>query len=212
MRVRTDGKRRTIIKAASALFVEQGYERTSMSAISERVGGSKATLYGYFESKEELLRAVLELQVVEEADRLVEAFPDGADLRSEFIELGVRYLTERLSNLPIANLRTVANQPVETGMGRDFYAGVLRPAWQLMADHFEVLMDKGLLGRADPWTAAMHWKGLNEGEILEKRLLNAITEPDPDEVRELATAATDAFLRIYGQQPGPIVEKDKQSA
>ncbi len=81
-------------------------------------------------------------------------------------------------------------------MGRDFYTSVLRPASQLMADHFETLMDKGL----------------NEGEILEKRLLNAITEPDPGEIRCLATAATDAFLKIYGQQPAPIGIKAEQQA
>ena len=39
-----------------------------------RVGGSKATLYGYFASKEELLRAVLDQAVNEEANRLMQEF------------------------------------------------------------------------------------------------------------------------------------------
>ena len=61
MRVRTDEKRREIVDVASELFEEHGFERTSMSMISERLGGSKATLYGYFKSKEQLLAAVLRL-------------------------------------------------------------------------------------------------------------------------------------------------------
>ena len=51
MRVRTEEKRREIVRVASDLFHDNGYERTSMSMISERLGGSKATLYGYFKSK-----------------------------------------------------------------------------------------------------------------------------------------------------------------
>lgn len=201
MRVRTDMKRRAIVDAAAALFVELGYERTSMSAISERVGGSKATLYGYFESKEELLRAVLEQDVTEEADRLFAVFPTDANLRDGLIRLGVDYLTQRLSDRPMTNLRIVANQSAGSTIGADFYANTLQPAWQLMANHFDVLMEAGMLERADPWTATMHWKGLNEGEIFEKRLLGAIRVPDQAEIGKLSTLATDAFLKIYGLTP-----------
>jgi AcrR family transcriptional regulator len=44
MRVRTEEKRQEIVEIAARLFEELGYERTSMSAIAARVGGSKATL------------------------------------------------------------------------------------------------------------------------------------------------------------------------
>ena len=52
-RVRTEEKRREIVAIASELFQEHGYDRTSMSMISERLGGSKATLYGYYKSKDD---------------------------------------------------------------------------------------------------------------------------------------------------------------
>ncbi len=74
MRVRTEEKRLEIIRMAAELFDELGYERSSMSAIAARVGGSKATLYGYFASKEDLLRAVLDRDVSEEAERLMQEF------------------------------------------------------------------------------------------------------------------------------------------
>jgi AcrR family transcriptional regulator len=198
MRVRTEEKRREIIEAAAALFVEQGYERTSMSSISERLGGSKATLYGYFASKDDLLRAVLEYDVSEEAERVLHEFPTDGNLRDGLIRLGIAYLTQRLADLPIANLRTVANQPPESTLGKEFYEMVLQPAWQELATRLEGLMDEGGLKEADPWVAAMHWKGLNEGELLEKRLLGAIRGPNPKEVRKVATLAADAFLMIYG--------------
>ncbi|MFZ5748750.1 MAG: TetR/AcrR family transcriptional regulator [Pseudomonadota bacterium] len=188
------------MEAAAALFVEQGYERTSMSAISERVGGSKATLYGYFDSKEALLRAVLAYSVQEEAEALLAEFPDNEALRTGLIRLGEHYLFDRLAPLPITNTRILSTQPEEAGLGALFYAETLDPAWHSFAKRIEALMDKGRLRRADPWVAAMHWKGLNEGELLEKRLLGAITEIDPVKVRRVATDAADAFLRIYAPE------------
>nr|WP_192876320.1 TetR/AcrR family transcriptional regulator [Rhizorhabdus dicambivorans] len=59
MRSRPDEKRRAILDVATVLFRETGYERATMAEISARVGGSKATLYGYFKSKEELFVAAM---------------------------------------------------------------------------------------------------------------------------------------------------------
>ncbi len=205
MRVRSEEKRREIVTAAAELFVELGYEHTSMSAISERVGGSKATLYGYFQSKEDLLRAVLEYDVANEAMLVLHAFPVEEDLREGLTQLGIQYLTGRLSALPIANMRTLASLPAESTMGKEFYETVLRPAWELLAEHFAGLMKAGRLRSADPWVAAMHWKGLNEGELLETRVLGAASRPDPKVVKKLATLAADAFLRIYEPEPANVM-------
>ena len=47
-----------ILKEAWALFAGQGYHATTMDEIAARVGVSKATLYLYFRSKEDLFRAM----------------------------------------------------------------------------------------------------------------------------------------------------------
>lgn len=197
-RARTDEKRRQIVETAAALFEEHGYDRTSMSMISERLGGSKATLYGYFESKEDLLRAVLDYDVTEEADRLMVEFLGASNLRDGLIKLGIAYMNRRLSPLPIANVTAMATQPSESTIGEEFYRTVLRPAWMRLATRFGMMMDQGILRRADPWVAAMHWKGLNEWDMFEKRLIGAIDGPDAKEIKRAATAAADAFLRLYG--------------
>lgn len=199
-RVRTDEKRRQIIDVASQLFQELGYERTSMSAISERLGGSKATLYGYFKSKEELLQAVLVYDVTEEADRLMSEFLSGRNLREGLITLGCAYMHRRLSSGPIANVRIVATQPSNSTIGKEFYENVLGPAWERLANRFQILMEAGILIRADSWIAAMQWKGMCEWDMFERRLLGAIQEADPDEIRRASTAAADAFLKLYGTE------------
>ena len=62
-----------------------------MSMIAERLGGSKATLYGYFKSKDELLEAVLVYDVTEQADRLMNEFLSQKSLRQGLIQLGIAY-------------------------------------------------------------------------------------------------------------------------
>jgi len=199
MRVRTEERRQEIIRIAAELFDELGYERTSMSEISARLGGSKATLYGYFRSKEELLRAVLDHDVNEEADRLMHELLAEKDLRSGLIRLGIAYLSGHASRT--TNIRTVANQPI----AQEFYDNVLRPAWQRLAERFAAMMKEGRLKFADPWITAMHWKGLNEWDMLEKHLLCADTGGDHNEIVTAATAAADAFLKVYAVSPGPGV-------
>lgn len=200
MRVRTEVKRREIIRIAAELFDELGYERTSMSAIASRVGGSKATLYGYFASKEDILRAVLDHDVNEEADRLLGELVAEQDLRNGLIRLGIAYLTGQPKRT--TSIRTVANQPI----AQEFYDNVLRPAWQRLADRFAAMMKEGRLKFADPWITAMHWKGLNEWDMLEKHLLCAKAGANQNDILNAATAAADAFLRVYASpvEPGDM--------
>ena len=51
-------RRAELLSAAKLLFAERGYDATSMGAIADRVGVTKAALYYYLPSKAELLRAV----------------------------------------------------------------------------------------------------------------------------------------------------------
>jgi AcrR family transcriptional regulator len=197
-RVRTEEKRDEIVRIASELFEQHGYDRCSMATISERLGGSKATLYGYFDSKEELLRAVLDCQVASEFDQVMHDLIEQPDLRAGLINLGIAYHQKRLSALPVANIRCIVNQPPCSSMGKDFYANVLRPAFENGAKQIKELMDSGRLKRADPWVALMHWKGLNDWDLFERRLIGAISGPEDVDIEKVATLAADAFLKLYG--------------
>ncbi|MBV8686804.1 MAG: TetR/AcrR family transcriptional regulator [Alphaproteobacteria bacterium] len=197
MRTRSEEKRREIVRVAARAFEELGYERTSMLTIAERFKGSKQTLYNYFPSKEELLRAVLDFDVSEIADKALEEFRAEKDLRKALVRLGIVFLNGQLAPAAISNIRIVATQPAESTLGGAFYQNVLKPAWERAAAAFESLMDEGKLRKADPWRAAMHWKGLVLSDLFERRLLGAMAEPDPQEIESTARQAADAFLRIY---------------
>jgi AcrR family transcriptional regulator len=72
-------RRPQVLDAALALFLERGYEGTSMSAVADSAGVSKPVVYACFPSKEELFRALLH----REEERIlveIQAAFEGSDL------------------------------------------------------------------------------------------------------------------------------------
>ncbi|MFN2612868.1 MAG: TetR/AcrR family transcriptional regulator, partial [Solirubrobacterales bacterium] len=53
-------RRPEILDGALQLFLEHGYEGTSMQAVADRSGVTKPVIYTAFESKDTLFRALLE--------------------------------------------------------------------------------------------------------------------------------------------------------
>lgn len=56
---RLDRRRQAVIAAARKLFIDKGYERTTLGDIVQQAGGSLATIYKLFGNKDALLEAVV---------------------------------------------------------------------------------------------------------------------------------------------------------
>src|SRR5271166_6974646 len=56
-----DEKRDAVLRMAVRLFLEEGYHRTPLARIAERLNITKPALYNYFASKEEILYALYRL-------------------------------------------------------------------------------------------------------------------------------------------------------
>ncbi|MFC7531622.1 TetR/AcrR family transcriptional regulator [Actinoplanes sp. GCM10030250] len=95
---RTDTRER-ILRVALELFAEQGYDRTSLRQISDRLQITKASLYYHFQSKEEILEAILG----EFAERLTNVVawgrgrPPGPETRHELLRRYSEIITEAAS-------------------------------------------------------------------------------------------------------------------
>ena len=57
-----------LLQIAYRLFLIQGYENTSVDAIIEAAGIAKGTFYYYFQSKEQMLEAVIGMMIEAEAE------------------------------------------------------------------------------------------------------------------------------------------------
>lgn len=74
-----------IVDRAGQLFVTEGYHGTSIGAIAKAVGGSRATVYQYFQSKDEIFLELLqqcEPELLEHGRRLTGLGPDAQGLAS----------------------------------------------------------------------------------------------------------------------------------
>ena len=95
MRIKTEAKRQEIIKAASEVFKEFGFERASMSKICAKLGGSKTTLYNYFSSKEELFVEVISISNADEFNYVHETIENDNeinDMHEQLYIFGKRFL------------------------------------------------------------------------------------------------------------------------
>ncbi|XRQ13621.1 TetR/AcrR family transcriptional regulator [Actinomadura welshii] len=85
---------RTLLDAARALVAEEGIEALSLAALARRVGLSRASLYEYFSSRDDLVAAIVEEELPRWAS-LVEAALNGpGDLEGKVeayvrVQLGV---------------------------------------------------------------------------------------------------------------------------
>jgi AcrR family transcriptional regulator len=70
---KSDNTKRGIVEVATDLFIRNTYERTTIEDILKEWKGSKGSLYYHFESKEEILNAVVEALAEKEEKRIAEA-------------------------------------------------------------------------------------------------------------------------------------------
>jgi AcrR family transcriptional regulator len=197
-RVAKDERRASIVEIASDVFLSQGYAATSMSEIAARVGGSKATLYNYFPSKEELFAAVVTARCEQLQAIIADVESEGVDLRTSLKHLGERFLALILTDDAIATFRLVV---AESGrfpeLGRAFYAAGPRTGEERIGRFLSQAIAHGELKHGDSLEMARAFVDLCKSDIQLLRLCNAMSEPSPAEIAERVDRATDQFLAVY---------------
>lgn len=196
MRVKTDEKRREIVAKAWELFKENGFERTTMSDISERVGGSKATLYGYYDSKEQLFAAALEQVIRDPADEVFAHLSGSGKLKTRLLNFARALVEARLSEDLIAVEQALITEARRSELGELLRARFVQPQWRRLAAALDREMVAGQLRKADPMLATWHFRGLVEADLVERRL-HGETTITAHEIKTAVEAGVDAFLRAY---------------
>ncbi|HWF63927.1 MAG TPA: TetR/AcrR family transcriptional regulator [Rhizomicrobium sp.] len=194
-----DEKREHILKEAYAAFLSDGYAATSMSSISARVGGSKATLYTYFSSKEELFAAVIEEKCRDAHTLFVDIDLETADFRKLLTQFGERMLHRMLLDDNIATFRLIT---AESGrfpeLGRLFYMGGRQRGKQMLGDFFQRAQKAGKLRPGNPRDMAMLFAELCKGELVLLKLWNVHPKPTEKEIKATIATAVTVFLAAYG--------------
>jgi AcrR family transcriptional regulator len=198
MRVKSEEKRREIVAKAWELFKKDGFERTTMSDISVRVGGSKATLYGYYDSKEQLFAAALEQVIRDPADEVFALLARPGKLKTRLLNFGRALLDARLSEDLIAVEQALITEARRSELGELLRARFVQPQWRRLAAALDREMVGGQLRKADPMLAAWHFRALVEADLVERRL-HGETHITAHEMKAAVDTGVDVFLRAYAR-------------
>ncbi len=222
MKTKTEARREAILAAAKAVFEEQGFEQATMSEITARVGGSKATLYRYFDSKEALFMELVGRSAREHGGELTGLFlqhcggsakdglPPAAsqalalldpdeDVKATLQSFGERVTKSFHTPQKLAIKRMIiAAAATNPELGRQFYENGPARGMKFVQRYFESVMTAGKLRQADPKVAAAHFRGLLESELLEPGLFNVQLQRSDEQIVAVVERAVDAFMRAYG--------------
>jgi AcrR family transcriptional regulator len=198
MRVLTEAKHKEILRIASQVFTEMGYEGASMAEIASRVGGSRGTLYRYFPSKERLF-----LEVVLSTGRrhLEPVFADlehsAGDITKSLQRHGEKFLSFLCDPESLAAQRMVIAEAGRSDIGQRFHEAGPKMGLDLLAKYLSAKMDEGVLRRSDTAIAAAHLVALLQAEIMPRCLMGLQGTPTRGQIKQAVKRAVALFLAGY---------------
>ena len=156
---RKESRPAELLAAALELFVERGYAATRLDEVAGRAGVSKGTLYLYFDSKEELFKAVVRETIVPLIDayrRDVEGSgePSAVLLERFFRDWWGRFGATRLAGIAKLIIAEAGNFPE---VARFFHHEVIEPNGAVLAAIIERGVARGEFAPVDVRTAVHLW-------------------------------------------------------
>ena len=199
---RSERKRRLLLQAATEVFLDKGYDSTSMDDVATRASVSKPTVYKYFFDKERLFAEIVRV-TADEIDDLVrlvaETMAAQTSLESGLIVLARRFIGA-LMQPRVLRLRrlVIANAERFPDVGRSWYEQGFERVLATLAVSFKNLTDRKLLHVDDPLLAANHFVGLLLWIPINKVMFTGDHRSNPEELERYAVKAVRAFLEGYG--------------
>jgi AcrR family transcriptional regulator len=114
-----DEKRRQMLKNAAGLFAQHGFTGTSITMVANACGVSKALLYHYYDSKEEVLFDILQLHLQTLLETVENAFASTTEPRARLHALSAALLetyrdADAEHQIQIANLQLLPQEKQAT--------------------------------------------------------------------------------------------------
>jgi AcrR family transcriptional regulator len=194
--------RATILEAATGLFLDLGYDRTSLARVADRAGVSKATLFKQFPTKAELFEATV-LAAGDTPDSAPLELPAG-DFHAGLVALGMAY-AELLSRPRMAELiRAVIAESARFPelRQRTFDFGTL-PVLTALRQFFEAANAQGTAKVDDLDVAAPQFLGMIATVVFWPRLVHGDWSLTAEEVRHTVDEAARTIVARYAAQADP---------
>ncbi|HTI96080.1 MAG TPA: TetR/AcrR family transcriptional regulator [Rudaea sp.] len=192
-------KRAAILDAAKRLFVERGYNATSMDAVASAASVSKLTVYSHFGDKDALFAEAVRCKCEEQLPAHIFTADLKGPLREQLLEIARAFFALVTSDDALAVHRTViANVQQTPQLGALFWeAGPARVQGAFDAFLREEVA-AGKLDIPDTRRAATQFFCLLKGESHARMEFGCCAALKRREVDEHIAATVDMFLSAYG--------------
>ncbi len=188
--------------AAQVLFLNNGYEGSSMDAIAAEAGVSKLTLYSHFKDKEALFGEAVKTTCETRLPRRLFVLEDGREFRSVLLDIAHAFHELVISPESIGLHRVmVAMATQNPALSQMFFdAGPQK----LLVD-LEQMLDQAhqrqLLNVPEPMRAAEHFCSLIKGVAHFRLLIGYAEQPDVADMKRHVKDCVDLFMRAYTRDP-----------
>ncbi len=192
-------KRQAVIDAAAKLFMAHGYGQVSMDSVARAAGVSKATLYAYFTSKDQLFAGV----IGGACGRI--AFDEGlfacapGDVGESLTLIGTKLLNFLLDPNTQAIQRVVISESARfPELGAAFLRAGPEVFLSRLSEWIAAQHRAGRLNAPDARLAADQFGALLRPLLFLRAILVVPPAPDAAEIDATVAAAVATFLRAFG--------------
>ncbi|WP_322500318.1 TetR/AcrR family transcriptional regulator [Streptomyces rochei] len=196
-------KREAITSAAAELFLDRGYDGTSLARIAEAAGVSKSTLFKQFPTKAALFEVIVTESWQRDAGDTA-ARPQAGDLRSGLTAIGHRYADligqPRMTGL----FRIVISElPRFPELGRMQFRLGKMPYFASVQHYLESEHEAGNADVPDAESAANQFLGMIANYVLWPRMLLTDWNPTASDIHNAVEEAVQTMLARYAPRPAP---------
>ncbi len=204
------GKRSAILEAAKRLFVERGFDNTSMDAVAQVAGVSKLTVYNHFKDKESLFVAAVAAKCEEQLPP--EYFSDEAapaagrrrrPIRERLLAIARGFRALITSPEAVAVHRMMAAEARSTGkLGDLFYEAGPKRTLIEFEGFLRAAIDARELEIDDPARAAEHFLCMLKGVGHMRMLCGCAVHENPADAERHVESVVNLFLRAFAPRAG----------
>jgi AcrR family transcriptional regulator len=188
-----------MLRTAADLFLEKGYEQTSVDEVIQRAGGSKTHIYREFGGKEGLFLAAVQYLCAEVQQPVQTLDVSGLPFETGLLQLSQALVRLLLAERHLALQRLVfAEASRFQKTGEIWFAGGPEVTHGIFSRFFAQAMQAGLMRRGEPDLVARLYCDMLSGHILDRAWLGIGEKPSPAVARRTIDAAIDLFFRGYG--------------
>lgn len=192
-------KRAEITGAATRLFLDAGYDRTSLAKVADAAGVSKATLFKQFPTKAALFDAIV-TEAWSEDDATFTNPPTG-DVVAGLTAIGLQYAALLVRPTMVALFRIViAELPRFPELGRAHFERGKMPYFDSVRHYLDAECAAGTVDMADSELATTQFLGMVSNFVFWPKMLLTDWTPSQDSI---AHTVAEAALTMHARYAPP---------